>query len=194
MGSMSLEEREQERNLEIVKTMKKSRAKKKELEPLPSPGKIKMGDYLAIPLGDEHWGYVRAYRDASLKILSEYSIGELLDIQKLEMLDGVAFAGYCEPWDKPTWVFIGHRPFLNESDCWPPPVYIIDVLNPSIRNIYHKGMMRPPESPDELIGMQQEGLCFPGMLVEEIRYSLGLAVDKKMIEEIAPYTSDDERF
>jgi hypothetical protein len=170
-----------------------SRGRKEIGKVLPSPGKIKPSDILAIPLGGGVWGYMRALRDASVAILSPISKGKLLDLSEIKNAQILGYSGYCEPWDFPTWVYLGKWSFENPEDCWPPPNYIIDVLNPLIVKIYHKGVMKPAKDRSEYAGMDQnQGLLFPGMLVIRIRELHRMASTRSDVEKFAPFTSNWE--
>lgn len=164
---------------------------KKEIgKPLPRPGRIRLGDILAIPLGENLWGYIRDIKDASCAILSPIS-EDILPLESIIGTETIGYEGYCEPWDHPTWVYLGKWKFEDSEEAWPPPKYSFDILNPEIIKIYHKGEFQRTKDNELIKGMRQdEGLCFPGHLVIKIRSLHGLKSDRKQIEKFAPLTSN----
>ncbi|MEM1182298.1 MAG: hypothetical protein AAGM22_28370 [Acidobacteriota bacterium] len=145
----------------------------------------------AIPLGDDYWGYIRDIKDASAAILAPISRGALLGIDSLIGQETLEVEGYCEPWDHPTWVYLGKWRFDNEDDAWPPPKYSYDILNPEIIQIYDRGRLERTKDRTRIQGMKKdEGLCFPGHLVMKIRSLHNMDSDPEEINRFAPLTSN----
>lgn len=156
--------------------------------PLPAPGRICLGDVLAIPLGDGLWGYVRSLRDVSFAILHSLSEEKILQLDDLIGSPALGYTGYCEAWNRPTWVYLGQWPFDDEDQEWAPPKWSRDGLNPNRFQIYHHNTMRYTDDESEVAGMSRnEGLALPGGLVVRIRELHELPVDRKAIAEFAPF-------
>ena len=169
----------------------KSQGKKEIGKERPGPRKLRPSDVLAIPLGEETWGYVRTLRDATFSVLDVISEGKRFELKEVKGKKTKGYASYCQPWDNPTWTYLGKWPFENEEEHWPPPNYIVDILNPKIKKIYHKGQMKRAIDDSGLVGLEQnEGLLFPGRLVMKIRTMHGLKAERAKIEEFAPFTSN----
>lgn len=162
---------------------------------IPAPGRIRLGDVLAIPLGDDWWGYIRILKDASCAILDVRSRGEVLSLANVVGSTAIDYRGYCEPWDHPTWVYVGKWRSEDEEDAWPPPRYTRDVLDPSILKIYHKGCFIERTRDERRVkGMKKGGLLFPGRLVEVIQACFEMKSDRSEIEKFAPFSSVWEPF
>lgn len=144
----------------IIKSTKKVIGKK-----LPGPKKLRVGDIIAIPI-KSGFGYGRIYKDADIGIinLTSKSLLELSDI-KGEPIKFIV--GFCEPWDHPTWIYLGKWSFDRDEEAWGPPKYVQDVINPNQYRLYHKGIMRTCHR-KETEGLEKAVLYSPTLLADRI--------------------------
>lgn len=130
--------------------------------------KTRLGDIIAIPLGDGHYGYGRVYRDASIGIFDMVS-------QEIKTLDDVMahsivfWNGFFETEVRNgNWLIIGCVVFRDNEDPWAPPQYIEDVLSPGKYQIYHRGKLRSATKA-EVNGLEPQAIVGPQILVQRIR-------------------------
>jgi len=129
-------------------------------------------------------------KDAGAAILEPISEGTPLKLEEVRGKKTIEDMSFCEPWDRPTWVYLGKWPFESEEEGWPPPCYWFDVLDPESIQIYHKGNLTRTRDRSTIVGMRKsEGLLFPGHLVVKIRELNRMKVDRREIVKFAPLST-----
>lgn len=149
-----------------AKPRKPKKSRKKVIgKRLPGPRKLCLGDIVAIPL-NSGFGYGRIYKSASIGIIDLRSTN-LLELADIKEMPIKFIVGFCEPWDDPTWIYLGKWSFDNEDEAWGPPQYIQDVIDPNQYRLLHKGLMRSCHK-NETKGLEKAGLNGPEALAKRI--------------------------
>jgi hypothetical protein len=162
--------------------------KKKEIgQALPGPGMLRVGDVVAIPLGNDGYGYGRRHKNAAIGIINLRSMDllELGEVSKSEILFSV---GYCEPIDHPDWIYLGKWRFDSEDESWGPATYIRSEVNPSRIQILHRGQVKDATKQD-IHGLSKCKLYSPKsireMVLEKVVGVTSSVSSQEVIEAVA---------
>jgi len=130
--------------------------------------RYRIGDIVAIPIGDHGVSYARIFRDATLAVLDCFS-SEILEADELPPARPVFFAAFFDDAIVDgTWPIVGHQDFENDDEAWPPPRMVRDVLDPTRFRIYERGEIREATS-EEVEYLEPASIYKPDQLVEKIR-------------------------
>src|SRR5437762_3139251 len=96
--------------------------------------KVRPGDVLAIPLKDDRVAFCRILKDACIGVYRYLSLSQDdLPPPGTEYLFIVG--AYRDILTSGKWPRVGHVPFENEEEAWPPPMVINDPINGECSNI-----------------------------------------------------------
>ena len=130
--------------------------------------RYRIGDIVAIPIEDHGVSYARIFRDATLAVLDCFS-SEILEFNELPPARPVFFAAFFDDAIVDgTWPIVGHQPFENDDESWPPPRMVRDVLDSSRFRIYERGEIREATA-EEVKFLESASMYKPNQLVERIR-------------------------
>ena len=110
--------------------------------------RVAIGDVLAIPLPNGGFAYCRIHKDASIGVYDHVS--EIAhNLPPDECRYNFVVPVYRDLLTSGAWPKVGHKPFANEEDAWPPPYIVRDAISGKV-SIYHRGSMRPALSTDSI--------------------------------------------
>ena len=141
-------------------------------QPLPGPGKLRLGDVIAIPLGNNRFGYARVYRDVDFAILDKVSDG-VCNLNDIIGLPVRFFVTHYEPYGVSPWIYLGKWRFDNPDNAWGPPTYVRDVIDPTQVRIMERGVMRDATE-SEIEGLREATLQDPNGIRDRIIEEFGL--------------------
>lgn len=138
-------------------------------KPLKSMGSLKLGDVVAIPLGDGRFSFGRIYHgavgiysgtSAEFPILSALARRRPRRFFYYAMLPGSR--GHFD------WLFVGRLPFVSGEDSDAPPMSASDpIFHPGRHRLYHKGFYRDVTEA-ETCGLQHYTIHAPQSIREAL--------------------------
>ncbi len=64
------------------------------------------------------------------------------------------------------WEIVDNRPFDNENEAWPPPMFIIDKISGKY-SLYHKGEIKDASN-DQCIGLEEAAVWEADLIIDRI--------------------------
>lgn len=130
---------------EAMKAACRSKFKPKTVgQRLPRPNVLKVSDVIALPLSDGCYAYARIHYDVTLGVLTVNPTLQLLNLEEVTKSGPKVafFVEYYLPVDHPEWIYLGKWKFVSFEESKSPPVYIQDVINPTVYRILDNGTIR----------------------------------------------------
>lgn len=106
----------------------------------PRKRRLKLGDIYEIPLPSGGNAYGRLYKEYTLAIYKKTgsSVSELPSVEDYQFFVTV----YKDLLQDDVWKVVGHRPFPNEDEAWPPPRCVVDAITHK-GSLYYHGQISP---------------------------------------------------
>ena len=126
-----------------------------------------LGDVYQFKLPNNKYAFGRIFKDACIAIYNEISDdpSNLPEEEAYLFIVGI----YDYVLESDDWVVVANRPFENDEDAWPPPMYIKDQLTGEYR-IYHKGKMRGATK-EQCEGLEEAAVWNDEHIIERIMES-----------------------
>ena len=134
--------------------------------------KVVPGDVCQLRLEDDRFAYGRVLRDASVAIYRTTTqiprtppIGERDFVFTVGVYEDLPGSQDCP--------IVGHDPFDDQDQAWPPPYKLVDPINGSIR-IYHRGEIQEAPNPAGAAGLEKAAVWDLHHLLHRIRVELSV--------------------
>jgi hypothetical protein len=128
------------------------------------------GDVCAFDLGDGRFAFGRLLRDASIAVYRGTSLAR--DSPPIGQRDFLFTVGIYD--DVPATAaspVVGHDPFQDADEEWPPPRKVVDPITGTIR-IYQRGEIMPAPDPVEADKLEKAAVWDLHHLLDRIRAEL----------------------